>query len=171
MYCSSCGKHNSEDSKFCQFCGTKLAKISTKVKSVDETKIEKGFSQEESKESSFKGKTNIISNYFNVIKKYVDFKGRASRKEYWLFYLTNIIIYLCLGLLEGLFGINLENENSIFGSIYQLFIFLPSLAVGVRRMHDTDRSGWFLIIPIYSFVVTLIKGNPEVNKYGFPPED
>lgn len=171
MYCSKCGKHNTEDSKFCQYCGTELAKISTKDSSFGETKTEEEFFQTESKESSLKNKTNILSNYFNVIKKYVDFKGRASRKEYWLFYLANTIIYLVLGLLEGLLGINTESEESIFALIYQLFILIPGLAVGVRRMHDTGKSGWVIIIPIYNFIVTLKRGDRTVNEYGSQPND
>ncbi len=171
MYCSSCGKHNSEDSKFCQYCGSKLTKISTRDKTVSETKIEEVSPQRKSKESLPKSKTNIISNYFSVIKKCVDFKGRASRQEYWLFFLANFIIASGLGLIEGLSGIASNSEDSIFASVYQLFIFLPSLAVGVRRMHDTNKSGWILMIPIYNFIVTLRKGNLEANEYGFPPED
>lgn len=171
MYCNKCGKHNTEDSKFCQFCGTKLAKISIKDSSFGKTKTEKEFPQSESKESSIKNKTNIISNYFNVIKKYVDFKGRASRKEYWLFFLANLIIGLGLGYFEGLVGAYPDSEDSIFSSIYQLFVLLPSLAVGVRRMHDANESGWALIIPIFNLIVSLRKGNPETNKYGPAPED
>jgi len=171
MYCSNCGKHNAEDGKFCQFCGTKLVRISTRGKSVAQARNKDGIPQIETEKPSPKDKTNIISNYFNVIKKYVDFKGRASRKEYWLFILANFIIAFGLGCIEGLARVAPESGDSMFVSIYQLFIALPSLAVGVRRMHDTNKSGWVIVVPIYNFIITLRKGSLEANKYGSPPLD
>jgi len=166
MYCKHCGKRIPENSKFCRFCGNRIS--ASKVK-VDTEKA--GGHEEKYYQSNNLEKTNILNNYFNVIKKYADFKGRASRKEYWLFFLANFIIYLGLAFFEGLIGVYPESEESIFITIYQLFIFLPSLAVGVRRMHDANKSGWVLIIPIYNLIVALRKGTPETNKYGSPPKD
>ena len=172
MYCSNCGKYNSEDSKFCQYCGSKLAKTSIKdklVANVGSDTVE-GYEEKHYQDRNQK-KTNILSNYLNVIKKYVDFKGRASRREYWLFFLANLIISFGLGFIEGLLGVNSKSEESIFVSVYQLFILLPSLAVGVRRMHDANEGGWASIIPIFNLIVASRKGNSETNKYGPPPKD
>jgi uncharacterized membrane protein YhaH (DUF805 family) len=160
MFCKYCGKEIPSSSKFCRYCGNKISS-SSKTDEIEEMHPQGGKQE----------KTNIISNYFNVIKKYVDFKGRASRKEYWLFILANFIVALGLGVLEGFIGIAPESEDSILASIYQLFIILPTLAVGVRRMHDANESGWALIIPIFNLIVTLRKGNPKTNKYGPAPED
>jgi len=108
--------------------------------------------------------------YFEVFKKYAVFKGRARRKEYWMFFLFNFIIALVLGLIEGLVGFNSENDESVLASIYQLVVLVPSLAVGVRRMHDINKSGWNLIIPIYNIVLLCTDGTKGDNNYGSDPK-
>ncbi|MCD8506690.1 DUF805 domain-containing protein [Candidatus Woesebacteria bacterium] len=165
MYCKHCGKKIPENSKFCRFCGKDLNVSKSKTKSSETTGQEKIQFQDENQEQ-----TNFISNYLNVIKKYVDFSGRASRREYWMFILVSFAVALILGFVEGLFGIYPESDESILASIYQLFILLPTISVGVRRMHDADKSGWVLIIPLYNLIISLRKGNPKTNEYGSPPE-
>ena len=166
MYCKFCGKKIPDISKFCRYCGKKIS-ASEPVTDSGKTEEHKG----KHYQSMSQEQTNIISNYFGVIKKYADFKGRASRKEYWLFALASTIIFFGLSYFEGYIGAFAESEETIFGLIYQLFIFLPSLAVGIRRMHDANESGWALIIPIYNIIVSLRKGKTETNKYGPPPKD
>jgi uncharacterized membrane protein YhaH (DUF805 family) len=56
-------------------------------------------------------------------------------------------------------------------NIYSLAVFIPTIAVGVRRMHDVNRSGWYLLIPIYSFVLTCTEGSDGPNNYGVDPKD
>jgi Na+-translocating ferredoxin:NAD+ oxidoreductase subunit E len=97
--------------------------------------------------------------YFEVLRKYTDFNGRARRPEFWFFYLFNII----LSIIPSLFGFE------ILSSIYALFILIPSVAVGVRRMHDIGKSGWYILIPVYSFILALKKGDEVTNKYGEVP--
>ena len=109
--------------------------------------------------------------YLDVLKKYAVFSGRARRKEYWMFFLFNIIIAIVLGFIEGLIGTTAsQNGQSILGSIYQLAILIPSIAVGVRRMHDTDHSGWWLLFPIVNLVFALTEGTKGDNKYGTDPK-
>ena len=108
--------------------------------------------------------------YLAVLKKYAVFSGRARRKEYWMFCLFNIIIGFILGVIEGIAGINSGNNGSILPSIYQLAILIPSIAVGVRRMHDVGKSGWFLLIPIYNLILTVTEGNKGDNQYGTDPK-
>ena len=109
-------------------------------------------------------------NYYTLaFKKYATFGGRASRSEYWYFYLFNIIISVALALLEPLLGIYSESGDSILGNIYYFIVLIPSIAVGVRRMHDVNKSGWFLIIPIYNILLLIRKGDNSVNKYGENP--
>ena len=86
--------------------------------------------------------------YLEVLKKYAVFRGRARRKEYWMFFLFNLLIAVALGFVEGLVGIAPESDESVLVTIYQLAILIPAIAVGVRRMHDTDHSGWWLLFPI-----------------------
>jgi uncharacterized membrane protein YhaH (DUF805 family) len=115
--------------------------------------------------------------YLEVLKKYAVFSGRARRKEYWMFFLFNMIILFVLGFIEGITGISSGSEQSILASLYSLAILLPSLAVGVRRLHDTGRTGWWLLIglvPIIGAIVLLvflvIDSQPSENQYGFNPK-
>jgi len=104
--------------------------------------------------------------YVLALKKYAVFNGRASRSEYWYFFLFNIIIAFFLGVIEGFLGIAPGSEESVLYSIYQIFIFTPSLAVGVRRLHDVNKSGWFILVPIYNLILLISKGDEGNNKYG-----
>ncbi len=110
-------------------------------------------------------------NYFlDVLKKYVDFSGRARRKEYWMFTLFIVVISIVLQIVDAVIGF------PIFGLVFALGIFLPSLAVAVRRLHDTGRSGvWILFgfIPVVGTITLLVfmclDGEGE-NKYGHNPK-
>jgi uncharacterized membrane protein YhaH (DUF805 family) len=115
--------------------------------------------------------------YLEVLRKYAVFSGRARRKEYWMFALFNIIIAFALAVIEGLTGIFPESPRSVLGSIYMLAVFLPSLGVGVRRLHDTGRSGWWLLIglvPIIGWIVLLVfnvqDSQPGENRFGPNPK-
>ena len=92
--------------------------------------------------------------YLDVLKKYAVFEGRARRKEFWMFFLFNLIIAFVLGILEGMIG-----TGGFLGVAYALAVFVPYLAVSVRRLHDTGRSGWFLLIgliPIVGVIVLIV---------------
>jgi uncharacterized membrane protein YhaH (DUF805 family) len=105
--------------------------------------------------------------YIEVLKKFKDFAGRASRKEYWVFSGINILINIVLGIIEGSV---MEEDNKIFESIFSLILLIPSLAVSVRRVHDVNKSGWFLLIPFYNLYLLIISGDKEPNNYGDVPE-
>ncbi|KGO89221.1 DUF805 domain-containing protein [Flavobacterium suncheonense] len=103
--------------------------------------------------------------YFDVLKKYAQFSGRARRKEYWMFFLFNMII------VYGLIFLGTVSEYFLIAyGIYALGVLLPSLAVGVRRMHDVGKSGWFLLIPIYSLILAVTEGEKGNNRYGKDPK-
>jgi len=108
--------------------------------------------------------------YLIVLKKYAVFSGRARRKEYWMFVLFNTLIAFILGVIEGITGINSGSDDSILAGIYQLAVFIPTIAVGVRRMHDVGKNGWFLLIPIYNLILAIGEGNKGDNKYGADPK-
>ena len=102
--------------------------------------------------------------YLKVLKQYSDFSGRARRKEYWMFFLFNVIIVFTLAFMEGISGV------SGLSGIYQLAVFIPSLAVGMRRMHDVGKPGWYVFIPIYNLILSLTDGDRLENQYGQDPK-
>ena len=111
--------------------------------------------------------------YLEVLKKYAVFEGRARRTEYWMFFLINIIIAFAIGFIEGLLG-----SPGVVGIIYSLGVLIPGIAVAVRRLHDTDRSGWWLLIgfiPLIGAIVLLIflvqDSTPDQNSYGSNPKE
>jgi len=89
--------------------------------------------------------------YVKVWKNYAVFQGRARRKEYWMFFLFNLIISIVLSIVESLIGL-----NSVLTGLYSLAVLLPSLGVGVRRLHDSGRSGWWLLISLIPVIGTII---------------
>ena len=107
--------------------------------------------------------------YLAVLKKYAVFSGRARRKEYWMFVLFNFLITVVLGILGG--------DQEVLAGLYSLAVLLPSLAVSVRRLHDTNRSGlWILIalIPLVGAIVLLVflvqDSDRIENRYGASPK-
>ena len=110
--------------------------------------------------------------YLAALRKYAVFSGRARRKEYWLFVLFNIIIAVVLGVIEGLVG-----GPGVLSSLYILAVVIPSIAVTVRRLHDTNRCGWWLLvglIPVVGAIVLLVfalqDSQAEDNQYGANPK-
>ena len=115
----------------------------------------------------------ILEWYLKPIKQYVDFDGRARRKEYWIFTLGNFVIS---AILSGA-GFGIGGGAEFLGSLFGLFILIPSIAVAVRRLHDTGRSGWWLLVafvPVIGFFVLLyfflIEGDSTANQYGVNPK-
>ena len=106
--------------------------------------------------------------YLEALKKYAVFNGRARRKEYWMFALFNFIIIFVLELIGG--GSKTTGGSSVPSLIYQLAVLIPSIAVGVRRMHDTNHNGWWVICPIVNLVFAVTDGTQGENSYGPNPK-
>ena len=102
--------------------------------------------------------------YLRVLQNYAVFNGRARRKEYWMFVLFNMIISFLFGFLDGFLGLG------YLSSIYSLIVFIPSIAVMIRRVHEVGKSGWFCLIPIYNLILALTPGDEGENKYGSDPK-
>jgi len=110
--------------------------------------------------------------------KYATFTGRARRKEYWyylLFYLLSIFVLTFLDVVIGTYSE--EAEVGLLGGLFVLATIVPSIAVAVRRLHDTDRSGWWVLlnlIPIIGGIVllvfTLLDSQPGANRFGPNPK-
>jgi len=112
-----------------------------------------------------------VSWYLAVLKNYAGFSGRARRKEYWMFALINLIIAIVLELI----GAAIKTQIPYY--LYALAVLIPSLAVGVRRLHDTGKSGWWLLIgliPIIGAIVLIVffatEGQPGSNQHGPNPK-
>lgn len=115
--------------------------------------------------------------YFEVLKKYAVFSGRAQRAEYWYFTLFNLIFLFVLTKLDMAIGTYIaESEAGLLSGIYAIALIVPSLAVAVRRLHDTGKSGWWyfiILIPIIGAIamfVFLIQDSTEDNRYGKNPK-
>ena len=119
-----------------------------------------------------------MSWYIKVLKAYAVFSGRARRKEYWMFVLFNIIFAIVAIILDNILGTAMEGVG--YGMIYVLYmlaVLIPSLAVAVRRLHDTGRSGWMILIAlipivggIWLLVLLVLEGNAGENKFGPSPK-
>ena len=104
--------------------------------------------------------------FIRALKKYADFSGRATRKEYWMFVLFYIIFYAALAMLDGLFGI------VFLAPILSLALLIPNICIGARRLHDTGRTGWWQLIsliPLIGVIVLIVflaQDSHDDNEYG-----
>lgn len=125
-----------------------------------------------------KPKSRILTNkrftmewYLKVLKQYVDFEGRARRKEYWMFFLFNILASVVASIIDRIIGF------PVFAILYMLGVLLPSLAVAVRRLHDIGKSGWMILVSLIPFigfiwliVLLVTDSEPGDNAYGPNPK-
>lgn len=122
--------------------------------------------------------------YLKVLQNYASFNGRARRSEYWYFVLFNLLFTIFAMILDRLLGLTFTSQTGmpfVFGYIYLLYnliVFIPSVAVAVRRLHDIGKSGWrffIVLIPLIGGLVLLadfIKDSqPGENKYGPNPSE
>jgi len=111
--------------------------------------------------------------YLDLLKnKYAEFNGRARRSEYWYFVLFNFIVSLGLGMVDAFTGIGFLNY------VYSLAVIIPGIAVSIRRLHDTGRSGWWLLVGLIPFIGWIIlivffvqDSDPYDNQYGPNPKN
>jgi uncharacterized membrane protein YhaH (DUF805 family) len=119
--------------------------------------------------------------YFKVLKQYVDFNGRARRKEYWMFQLFSFIFFIGIALIEfGILKLNIgfstvipveDGGQGVLNALFIIAMIMPGIAVGVRRMHDVGKSGWFSLIPIYNIILAFTEGEKGTNQYGDDPKE
>jgi uncharacterized membrane protein YhaH (DUF805 family) len=106
--------------------------------------------------------------YLTALKRYAIFSGRAGRSEFWMFVLFNIIFTIAAGIMDSMMG-----TWGAIGGIYALVLLIPSIAVGVRRLHDIGKSGWMILISlipiigaIWLIVLWATEGQAAENQYG-----
>ncbi len=110
--------------------------------------------------------------FITVLKKYAVFEGRARRKEYWYFILVYVLVAIVLSFLDSAFA-----TRGLLGAVLGLALLVPTVAVGVRRLHDTDRSGWWVLIGLIPFIGAIvliiffvIDSQPGANRFGPNPK-
>jgi len=130
----------------------------------------------EKEEDSIEGK-NIFGWYAGVWTRYGEFGGRSGLKEYWYFVLVNFLVGIGLGILDAILFSHSYYNTDIFSMIYGLFVFIPSLAVSVRRLHDSNKSGWWLFwsfLPVIGWIILLLalveNSSEGENDYGSSSE-
>ena len=117
--------------------------------------------------------------YLKVLKQYADFNGRARRKEYWMFFLFNMIFAALASLIDFSAGTaNFVSGSGLFQNIYSLVVLVPGLAVAVRRLHDVGKSGWMLLLAlipligaIWLLVLMATDSKEGTNKWGENPKE
>ncbi len=117
--------------------------------------------------------------YLKVLKEYANFEGRARRKEYWMFLLFNSIFFITAIIIDNILGITYGRDifYGPFYTLYVLAVFIPGLAVSVRRFHDIGKSGWYCLViliplagPIWFLVLVATDSEPRENEYGKNPK-
>ncbi|MES2485581.1 MAG: DUF805 domain-containing protein [Bacteroidota bacterium] len=107
----------------------------------------------------------MIESYLKVVRdNYANFNGRATRPEYWYFFLVNFVIGFIIGLIAGVVPVAMY-----ISYLYSLAVLVPSIAVAVRRIHDVGKSGWYVLVPIYNIVLLATEGQNGPNEYGPDP--
>lgn len=117
-----------------------------------------------------------MNEFLYVLKNYAVFKGRARRREYWMFELFYFLFGVAAFVIDYVLGFT-KDGSGVISSIYSLAMLVPSLAVGVRRLHDVNKSGWFTLIVfvplvgvIWLLVLDCTEGTDGPNQYGPDPK-
>jgi uncharacterized membrane protein YhaH (DUF805 family) len=116
-------------------------------------------------------------------RRYADFSGRSRRKEYWMFQLLVVIVYIVASVIMGMGAPSIDPQTgelsgggaliTVGSGILLLFwlgTIIPAIAVAVRRMHDQDRSGWWVLCPVANIIFLFIDGTPGPNRFGPDPK-
>ncbi len=164
MFCSECGKQNSNHAKFCIECGTA---IFTEVQGSAESKTKPSFNtKKDYLDIQHINRMTIGESISSCFSKYANFDGRASRSEYWWFFLFSLLLNWGGIIVEAATPTSNEvSDLHLLTNLIALVLFLPSIAVASRRLHDTGRSGWnqlwmftiIGIIPLFIYLASIQK--------------
>ena len=158
MKCQECGHENADDAQFCGVCGTNL--ISGEISVRTELPMV-GFGEA------------IIRGFRN----YATFSGRATRAESWWWVLFTVLTGIVLAVVDTLTGtMGMFGDSGLLGQLFALAVLVPSVALGARRLHDINRTGWWLLlwfVLVIGWVVLIVwaikRGDKGPNKYGPGP--
>lgn len=106
----------------------------------------------------------FLQSPINTLSRYFDYQGIASRSEFWLFVLFSWISSFAVGLVDALV------PGEVLGSIWNLLLFIPTVTCAIRRMHDVDHRGWYLLIPLYNIIMLVFPSRPNRWQSSNPEE-
>jgi len=159
MFCQKCGTEIELDAEFLYNSEFSCPKCGNAIKSATIVKNE-NYIEPKSPWEYFIG----------AFKKYAVFKGRARRAEYWWFFLFYTVFSIVAPFLDSILNSYILGNTGIFELIWTLGSFLPTLSITIRRIHDSDRSGWFYLVPIYSVILLFFNGTDGENRFGPDPK-
>jgi len=107
--------------------------------------------------------------YLKAFANYFKIKGRSSRTEYWMFFLVNFIVALILSVLIVTLMRSANIDITNVARAYHIFALVPGLTVAIRRLHDSGRSGWWILLPLFNFFLLIAPGQIGENRFGNPP--
>ena len=164
MFCSNCGLKNNEDALFCSDCGNHIYSKNNTVSN--------DLPSQKTGHIDAIQSMNIGQSIATCLVKALDFKGRASRSEYWWFTIFNFLVVLFF-VLNSYPGVSTDQSDTFlfYTNFYGFIVFLPGLSVSIRRLHDTNHSGWWILIgvtiigliPLYYWLLS--KSDPEINRF------
>ncbi|MCL2093315.1 MAG: DUF805 domain-containing protein [Treponema sp.] len=160
--CSHCGTRIEDEALICPYCKTVVT--SPLSNPVNPFAPPKQASQAQGKEPS------PWQYFIGCFKKYAVFKGRARRAEFWWFTFFDILVTSVITFLDGILGTPTISDFGLLQGIWFLLSITPTISVTVRRMHDCDKPGGFMWIPIYGWLILpLTRGTEGENNYGPDP--
>ena len=161
-FCTKCGTGLDEGTRFCANCGTAIDEIRTEEQNP--------YAPPQQSVPNFTVRRNPWQYFTDALKKYAVFQGRARRSEYWWFTLFIAIISVITGILDSIFDLYIAGDKGVISTLLSLAVLMPSWCVAVRRLHDCDKSGWFMLIPIYNLILYCTNGTPGPNRFGTDPK-
>lgn len=115
--------------------------------------------------------------FISAFKKAFNFRDRSRRQEYWMFTLVAFLITLLLTWIEVAAGLEIEENIGLLTTIFSILIFIPSLSLTIRRLHDTGKSGWWILltfVPFIGWIILLVfmvqTSEPGINSFGSNPK-
>jgi uncharacterized membrane protein YhaH (DUF805 family) len=163
MKCTGCGSDNPENAQFCGGCGVSLSASTPTAVGIDAAELP-------------------MVDFGTAVKlgfqRYVDFSDRSTRAEYWWWGLFTVVASFALFIADTLTGNSstLSGLGGLLDMLFTLATIIPSLALGARRLHDINRTGWWLLllfVPVIGWIVLIVwaieRGDKGTNKYGPDP--